>query len=116
MITIYGIKNCDTIKKTLRWFKEHEVDHVFHDYRQQGVPVEYFEKWVAEIDNWEILINKRGTTWRQLEANQKDSLSKANLIPLISTHPALIKRPILSKGLALSHIGYDEEVFAQLSL
>ena len=95
MLTIYGIKNCDTIKKTKKYFDEKAVAYQFHDYRTDGIE----KAWLQEVFNnleWDKVLNKRGTTWRQLPEQQKAQVNQDNVIDLLLEHPAMIKRPIIA--------------------
>lgn len=92
--TLYGIKNCDTIKKARKWLTDNHIDYQFHDYRTDGLSAE----WLAEAESqlgWQQLLNKRGTTFRQLSDEQKNSLNQANALILLLEQPAMIKRPLL---------------------
>lgn len=97
MITVYGIRNCDTIKKTLAWLSTEGLDHQLHDYRKQGIS-ESLIALLLEQFPLEQLINKRGTTWRKLPESSKQGLTKSSARQLMQDNPALIKRPILSDG------------------
>ena len=105
MTTIFGISNCDTIKKTIHWFKEHQLPFEFHDFRKQGISNELIETFLQQFD-LDALINRRGTTWRKLPESTRANLDHATAIELMRNNPALIKRPIISSG---KHwiIGYD---------
>lgn len=92
--TLFGIKNCDTIKKAKSWLDSRNIDYVFHDYRQQGIEKDWLEQ-VEQALGWEALVNKRGTTYRQLTDEQKTGLNRESSIDLMLQHPAMIKRPIL---------------------
>ena len=107
MTTLYGIKNCDTVRKARRWLEAHNIDYGFHDFRQQGLDRELLASWVDEL-GWEVLLNKRGTTWRKLPEKEKDNLDREKAIELMLTHPAMIKRPVLNTG---KHrlVGFNEE-------
>ena len=105
MTTIYGISNCDTIKKTLRWFNQHELPYEFHDYRKQGITQALVKTFAQQID-LDVLINRRGTTWRKLPQSTKDKLNPKSAIELMCNNPALIKRPIISSGERWI-VGYD---------
>ncbi|MGS2721532.1 ArsC family reductase [Paraglaciecola aestuariivivens] len=94
MTTLYGIKNCDTIKKAKAWLSENNIDYQFHDYRQDGLD----KSWLAQAEQalgWEQILNKRGTTYRQLSDEQKNNLNKEIALALLLEQPAMIKRPIL---------------------
>lgn len=97
MITIYGIKNCDTIKKTRKYFENKGLEYQFHDYRVDGIESEWLSNALSQLD-WEKVLNKRGTTFRQLSQEQKDNINEANVAELLKEHPAMIKRPIIDTG------------------
>jgi arsenate reductase len=95
MITLYGIPNCDTVKKARAWLSEHGVAHGFHDFKQLGVPEAALDQWLAEL-GWEALVNRKGTTWRQLdEATRTAVVDAASARPVLLAHPSLIKRPVV---------------------
>ncbi|HBA33698.1 MAG TPA: ArsC family reductase [Gammaproteobacteria bacterium] len=94
MITIYGIKNCDTMKKARQWLDEHSVAYVFHDYRKAGISPELIQLWIEKV-GWEALLNKRGTTWRNLSEEEKTDIDATKAGQLMCKQPALIKRPVL---------------------
>lgn len=96
MITLFGIKNCDTIKKTKKWLESHELDYQFHDYRAQGLDVQWLHGILSE-HGFETVLNKRGTTYRQLSDEQKADMSNAKALTLLTEYPAMIKRPILQR-------------------
>ncbi|MDH5485496.1 MAG: Spx/MgsR family RNA polymerase-binding regulatory protein, partial [Gammaproteobacteria bacterium] len=73
MITLYGIPNCDTMKKARKWLTDHGIDYQFHDYKKQGVPEKELRQWVKQL-GWEALLNKRGTTWRKLDDTTRDNV------------------------------------------
>lgn len=97
MITVYGIKNCDTMKKAFAWLNEHNIAYRFHDYKKDGITAERVKAWVKEL-GWENLVNKRGTTWRGLADNVKNSLEEASAITLMCEKPSVIKRPLVDTG------------------
>jgi Spx/MgsR family transcriptional regulator len=106
MVTLYGIPNCDTVKKARAFLAERGVAHTFHDYKKQGVPVEALDRWIAEL-GWEALVNRRGTTWRQLDpARQARVVDAASAKALMLEAPSLIRRPVVENGSAL-HVGFD---------
>lgn len=112
MLQIYGIKNCDTIKKTLKWFDAHQTDVHFIDYKKQPPDQALVEQFVAAL-GWEALINKRGTTWRKLDDSVKNSIDTASAIALMQAQPAIIKRPVIRKD-GQFWVGYDETIFKTL--
>jgi Spx/MgsR family transcriptional regulator len=97
MVTLYGIPNCDSIKKARKWLEQQGIDYRFHDYRKDGLKREQLENWCAEL-GWQALLNKRGTTWRQLPEEIKVSVDEAKAIELMLAQPAMIKRPLLDLG------------------
>lgn len=97
MITLYGIKNCDTVKKARRWLEEHQIEYQFHDFREQGLNPEQVDAWLQEL-GWESLVNRRSTTWRELADSIRDSMDTASAQQQILLHPTLIKRPVLDTG------------------
>jgi Spx/MgsR family transcriptional regulator len=94
MTTLYGIKNCDTIKKARVWLTTNSIDYTFHDYRQDSLETQWLEKTEQSL-GWEQMLNKRGTTFRQLSEEQKQGLDKRSSLALMLEYPAMIKRPIL---------------------
>ena len=106
MITLYGISNCDTIKKAKRWLDAHAIDYQFHDYRKQGLTRQQLEVWAEEL-GWEGLLNRRGTTWRSLPDEQKQRIDRELAITLMLEQPAMIKRPLLDLG-SSRKLGFSE--------
>lgn len=112
-ITIYGIPNCDTIKKTLDWFKQKKIPIIFHDYKKEGISKEKLTAW-CKLAGWEILLNKKSTTWRKLLPEQQSLISnKAAAIQLMITQNSIIKRPVIEADGKLL-VGFDEENFQKL--
>lgn len=112
MIKIYGIKNCDTIKKTLKWFDANDLEYEFVDYKKQP-PSEQLAKAFISSFGWETAINKRGTTWRKLDEEVKNAVTDESAISLMLQHPSMIKRPIIEHA-GTFLIGYNESQFEQL--
>jgi Spx/MgsR family transcriptional regulator len=97
-ITVYGIPNCDSVKKARAWLSDHGVDHVFHDFKKQGVPPEAVDLWLKHA-SWEVLVNRKGTTWRKLDpALQASVVDNASARALMLEHASVIKRPVVVKG------------------
>ncbi|WP_299078197.1 ArsC family reductase [uncultured Paraglaciecola sp.] len=94
MTTLYGIKNCDTIKKARAWLATNDIEFNFHDYRKDGLASNWLEQTEQAL-GWEVMLNKRGTTFRQLSEEQKQGLDKTSALALLLEYPAMIKRPIL---------------------
>lgn len=93
-VTLYGIKNCDTMKKTRAWLDKHGVDYVFHDYKTAGIGRDKLERWVKKA-GWEVLLNRAGTTFKKLADRDKDDLTENKAIALMLAQPSMIKRPVL---------------------
>ena len=94
MIKMYGIPNCDTIKKARKWLKDNGIDYDFHDYKKSDIPEKELKLWVKTI-GWEILLNRRGTTWRKLDDSVKENIDEASAIQVMIENPSAIKRPVL---------------------
>ncbi len=97
MITLYGIKNCDTVKKARAWLAQEGIDYVFHDFRSDGLSEKQVRQWCKEL-GWETLLNRRGTTWRKLPESLRDGMDAERAIALMLEQPAIIKRPLLDLG------------------
>lgn len=110
MVTIYGIKNCATMKKTFAWCEEHGVEFVFHDYKKQGVERARLVQWCQHL-GWKSLLNTRGTTWRKLTSAQQDIATQSQAVALMLEYPSLIKRPVVETGTQLL-VGFDPQMFA----
>ena len=91
---MYGIPNCDTVRKARQWLSSHEIDYQFHDFRQEGVSAKQLKHWAKKV-GWETLLNRRGQTWRKLPEQAKAKLSEARALKLMEAEPTLIKRPVL---------------------
>jgi Spx/MgsR family transcriptional regulator len=92
--TLYGISNCDTIKKAKKWLESNQIDYQFHDYRKDGLDQQWLTNTEAKV-GWESMLNKRGTTFRKLSEAQKDNIDRETALALMFELPAMIKRPIL---------------------
>ena len=112
MITLYGIKNCDTVKKARRWLEDHGIDYQFHDFRQDGIEYKQISEWVEKC-GWEAIVNKRSTTWRGLSDKDKNIKSNQQAIDLLLINPTLIKRPITFSDKTLL-IGFNEDEYKKL--
>jgi Spx/MgsR family transcriptional regulator len=112
MITIYGLRNCDTCRKALAWLKGEGIAHRFHDVRADGLDRATIARWTGAVD-WETLLNRRGTTWRGLAEADKAGLDEAKAVTLMTGHPALIKRPVIEADGAVT-VGFDETVRQRL--
>ena len=98
MVTMYGIKNCDTVRKARSWLDAHGVAYAFHDYKAEGIDKARLEKWVKAL-GWEILLNRAGTTFKKLPDTDREGLTEKKAIALMLAQPSMIKRPVLeAKG------------------
>lgn len=94
MIKIYGIKNCDAMKKAFAWLAAHNLPYEFHDYKKSGISAEQLAQWSAAL-GWEVLLNRRGSTWRQLPPATQAAINDSLALRLMQENPSLIKRPVL---------------------
>jgi arsenate reductase len=110
--TIYGIRNCDTMKKARAWLDAHGVTHEFHDYKISGIDRATLGKW-AKVVGWEVLLNRAGTTFRKLPEAAKTGLTEARAIQLMVEQPSMIKRPVLERGRTLV-AGFSAERYSAI--
>jgi arsenate reductase len=110
-VTIYGIKNCDTMKKARAWLDDRGVAYGFHDYKSVGVDRGTLERW-ARATGWETLLNRAGTTFRKLPDKDKEGLTEKKAIALMLAQPSMIKRPVLDIGGKLL-VGFQPEQYAK---
>lgn len=113
MITLYGIKNCDTVKKARKWLEQHDVEYAFHDFRENGMESVPLEQWLQEF-GWEQVLNRRSTSWRALDDAQKNGLDNASAKALATETPTLIKRPVLTNG-GETLIGFKADSYASFT-
>src|ERR1700753_3623142 len=99
-VTIYGIKNCDTMKKARTWLDEHGVKYAFHDYKTEGVTKETLQGWMKDV-SWEVLLNRAGTTFKKLPDDKKEGVTQTKALALMLEQPSMIKRPVLDVGAKL---------------
>ena len=97
MYTLYGISNCNTVKKAKDWLEDNNIDYQFHDYRKQGLTTELLVSFEAAL-GWEKLLNKQSTSWRKLDDDQKKNISRQTALQYMLDTPTLIKRPVLDTG------------------
>jgi Spx/MgsR family transcriptional regulator len=111
---VYGIKNCNTVKTALDWLKKHKVDFEFHDYKSKGISEAKLKDWSRQV-GWEALVNKRGTTWRQLDkAIQSSITGEKAAIALMNEKTSVIKRPLIEKNGKVVALGFDEKEYGTL--
>jgi arsenate reductase len=111
-VTIYGIKNCDTMKKARAWLDDHDVAYAFHDYKVASIASGALQQWAREV-GWEKLLNRAGTTFRKLPEADKAGLDEEKAIALMVGQPAMIKRPVLDVGGKLI-VGFDPAVYVSV--
>ncbi len=109
--TLYGIKNCDTVKAARKWLDTHNIDHNFHDLREQPIELAQWQHWLTELGL--ALVNKRSTTWKQLSEVQRNTLDEQSAATLLAANPTLMKRPLLNTGTSLI-IGFKADQYQQL--
>jgi Spx/MgsR family transcriptional regulator len=113
-ITIYGIKNCDTMKKARAWLDKRGVEYTFHDYKAEGIDKAHLEKWAKQA-GWETLLNRAGTTFRKLPDKDKDNITEKKALALMLAQPSMIKRPVLETGRKLL-VGFKPEDYEKAGL
>jgi arsenate reductase len=109
-ITIYGIKNCDTMKKARAWLDKHGVDYAFHDYKTAGIERDQLEQWSKKV-GWEALLNRAGTTFRKLPDKDKNNIDAKKALALMLAQPSMIKRPVLDGGGGKLLVGFKPELY-----
>jgi arsenate reductase len=112
-LIIYGIKNCDTMKKARAWLDGHGVAYTFHDYKTAGIARGKLEGWAKKV-GWEILLNRAGTTFRKLPDKDKEGLAEKKALALMLAQPAMIKRPVLEDGKTLL-VGFKPEQYEAIA-
>jgi len=109
---LYGIKNCDTVKKARKFLDAKQVDYTFHDFREHGLNPIQLSAWAAEL-GWESLLNKRSTTWRQLPDETKDNINEVLALMIMEDQPTLIKRPVLELSDQVL-VGFNETTYSEI--
>ncbi len=112
MTTLYGIKNCDTVRKARKWLELEGFDYSFHDFRVDGLDKKDLHAWVKDV-GWEVLLNKRSTTWKQLSDKDKETVDEGKAITLMLANPTLIKRPVLTYKKKI-HVGFKPAEYKAL--
>lgn len=111
-ITLYGIPNCDTVKRARAWLSAQGVAFAFHDFKQQGLPEAELQRWLADV-GWQLLLNRRGTMWRRLpEATQAGVVDEASAAAVMRATPSTIKRPVVRWADGTITVGFDEAAWA----
>ena len=112
-ITVYGIKNCDTVKKSLNWLTAHKIAFDFHDYKTQSITESKLKAWCAQV-GWEVLLNKKGTTWRKLDEKTQASVTDERAaIAVMMANTSIIKRPVIEKKDKVLAVGFDEKLYSE---
>ena len=115
MITIYGISNCDTVKKARAWLTKQGLAHIFHDFKKQGVPIDRLLAWASNV-GWHRLLNRQGTTWRKLDsASQASTNSPQGLQALMVNNPSVIKRPVVEWQNGDVTVGFDSDTWTAVA-
>ena len=112
MITLYGIKNCDTVKKARRWLEDKGIEYAFHDFRQDGLEESQVSGWLAELD-WQELVNRRSTSWKSLDETVRDTMNAESALTAIMQQPTLIKRPLLDTG-KQRFVGFSADAYERI--
>ncbi|MFA5632133.1 MAG: ArsC family reductase [Porticoccaceae bacterium] len=107
---LYGIKNCDTVKKARAWLDQHGLTYDFHDFRQDGLDETMIHRWQTSVA-LDTLLNRRGTTWRNLDSDIRENLVEAEIPALLAAHPTLVKRPVLERGSEVV-VGFSDKVYS----
>lgn len=109
---LYGIPNCDTVKKARKWLDANGVPYRFHDFRADGLEAGHVEQWIGAV-GWDVVINKRSTSWKQLDADARDRMDASSAVSAAIASPTLIKRPVLEHGGGV-HLGFSANGYADI--
>lgn len=112
-VTLYGLKNCDTCRRAIKELKAAGVEHIFVDVRADGLTAQQIESWAQQV-GWESLLNRRGTTWRGLDEDDKADVDQAKAVRLMAEHPALIKRPVIEGPHGVT-VGFTDAIKSRLT-
>jgi arsenate reductase (glutaredoxin) len=114
MYIVYGIPNCDTVKKVLVWLQNHKIAYQFHDYKKEGITAAKLKTWSAQV-GWETFFNKKSTTWRELDAKTQAFITTEKAaIKLMADNTSIIKRPVIEKGDIVVTVGFNETAYEKL--
>ena len=114
MYIVYGIPNCDTVKKALLWLQKNKIPFAFYDYKKEGIRLQKLKLWSNQV-GWENLVNKKGTTWRQMEETIQVSITNEKAaLHLLQEKTSMIKRPLIEKGETIITLGFDATVYAKV--
>lgn len=112
MITIFGLKSCDSCRKALAWFRDNNIEHEFHDLREDGIDIQTLERWTDRVD-WTALLNRRSLTWRRIPQLDRQDLTRSSALALMLEHPTIIKRPVLESEKRMV-VGFDAETYGKI--
>jgi Spx/MgsR family transcriptional regulator len=114
LLKLYGIPNCNTVKKARTWLEDHATPYVFHDFRKDGVDAALLQGWLQQVA-WEKLVNRAGMTWRALPEESKAGVTdNASAITLMLDKPSVIKRPVLVQDGSIVHLGFSEDAYKRI--
>lgn len=114
MLVVFGIPNCDVVKKAQKWLRENEIEFRFHDFRKDGLSDTLIKDWMRQV-SWEKLLNKKSTTWRELSAAQQESISNPKAaMALMIEKPSVIRRPVIVRNEEFVLNGFDEKLYEKL--
>lgn len=111
-LILYGIKNCDTVKKARRWLDDEKIDYRFHDFRADGLDATTVQRWLT-MEDWTTVVNRRSTTWKTLDVSERDSMNEVSAAEAVLAAPTLVKRPVLDDGQNLT-FGFKSDVYSEL--
>jgi len=113
MIKVYGIPNCNSVKKAITWLKDHDLEYEFHDFKKEGVNADQLKSWSA-VFGWEQVLNKKGTTWRKLDSAQQQAVKdESSAIEVMIATPSAIKRPVILQDNQPVLLGFNEDLYPQ---
>ena len=112
MTTLYGIKNCDTVKRARKWLAERNIEFIFPDVRADGLELAQINRWIEKSD-WETVLNRRGTTWRELDQSIQKDIARDNVAALLLANPTMIKRPILDHNGTIN-VGFKSDIYESI--
>ena len=111
MLTVYGIKTCDSCRKARKFLADNKIEHRFHDVRQDGLDIQMLERWAKNV-GWEALLNRKSLTWRQVPQDRRDGIAHDSALALMLEEPTLVKRPVIESE-AFTGVGFSEQRLAQ---
>jgi Spx/MgsR family transcriptional regulator len=116
MYTVYGIPNCNTVKKALDWMDKNKIDYRFHNYKKEGITTSRLQSWSKQV-GWETLLNKKGTTWRGLNPDIQETITNEKAaIDLMAAFSSMVKRPVIEQGENVVTVGFDEPEYEKTFL